>query len=377
MNILFLGPYRQVDGWGNASRNLATSLTHSKHNVTIQPLHFVPNWQVGPLGEELDRLENNRFDKYDVVIQYALPHYLTKIPNVINIGVFLLEVNNINNSLWTYYINQMDAAWVVNDKDINTLKNSKVTIPCENIPIPIDTEKYSNISVKKYQFPPNVCDNNTFILYYIGSNEERKNLRDIITTYYLSFKEYDNVLLVLKTNVGQSNEISELVTDIQNRLRLYKDNKYYPHIHVINNFLSNENLALLHQTAHCYVNLSHGEACGMDIVDAIGFNSMVITPKNNGTDTYIKDKISVYTIESPVDIARPPIPMVFNGNTTWQNIDVLDACSKLKIVYNTYKYKDAAWDKTSKNNQQYLQRFSFENTAKLIDSTLEQYVNNN
>ena len=69
-NILFLGPYRQNDGWGLAARDYVRSLLTTGHNIHCQPVYMSNN--ISPAQEiESDILasENNTLQTYDIVIQ--------------------------------------------------------------------------------------------------------------------------------------------------------------------------------------------------------------------------------------------------------------------------------------------------------------------
>ena len=44
MNILFIGPYRQHDEWGQKSRSLLQALQKSDHTVTARPIFLTYNF---------------------------------------------------------------------------------------------------------------------------------------------------------------------------------------------------------------------------------------------------------------------------------------------------------------------------------------------
>jgi hypothetical protein len=66
-NVLFIGPYRQADGWGDASRSYIKAIASTNNNLTIHPNYFTNN--IIDISEEISQYEQKFFDNYDIVIQ--------------------------------------------------------------------------------------------------------------------------------------------------------------------------------------------------------------------------------------------------------------------------------------------------------------------
>ena len=69
MSVLFIGPYRQPDEWGQRSFSLLQSLKKTEVDITSRPL-FLANFPPMTIEEET---EYAKFDHYDVLIQHSLP----------------------------------------------------------------------------------------------------------------------------------------------------------------------------------------------------------------------------------------------------------------------------------------------------------------
>src|SRR4051812_22636427 len=94
-NILFISCFKQYDGWGLAAKDYARALS-TVANVTIRNI-FLSSQREGKLPIELKQLEDNRFDKYDIVIQKMLPnfyYYDGRFKQNIGMMVFETELNN-------------------------------------------------------------------------------------------------------------------------------------------------------------------------------------------------------------------------------------------------------------------------------------------
>jgi hypothetical protein len=62
------------------------------------------------IDKNIQKLENNKLSKYDIVIQNVLPMMMSKTP-LYNIGLLFVE-NQHFNSLSVYNLNLMDEIWV-------------------------------------------------------------------------------------------------------------------------------------------------------------------------------------------------------------------------------------------------------------------------
>ena len=89
MNILFIGPYRQHDEWGQKSRSLLQALQKSDHTVTARPIFLTDNFIYNDYTEKAEFVTS---EAYDVSIQFLLQPYAVYDGNVKKrIGVFNTE----------------------------------------------------------------------------------------------------------------------------------------------------------------------------------------------------------------------------------------------------------------------------------------------
>jgi glycosyltransferase involved in cell wall biosynthesis len=120
-----------------------------------------------------------------------------------------------------------------------------------------------------------VPSSNPYIFYHIGNIlDPRKQIKKIIEAFMRL--HMDNCILVLKASC----------------LQQVKWN--FPNIFVINEFMSDNQIEILHNTAHCYVSFSNSEGVGMGAVEAAVRNKPVIISEYGGATDYIK---TPYTIK--------------------------------------------------------------------------------
>ncbi len=331
LNILFIGPYRQDDGWGHGSMDMLKSLLKTSHNITSRPIYMgnahLPDDKI---PDHIKDTEKNVQVKYDVVIQQALPHIFTRLPNTCNIGMFALEPKSVRKSSWFDKINQMDKIFVWSEHEKNCLENDQITPPVFNINHPIDIDKFNT----SYEPLPSLLPNGNFRFYFIGEYIQRKNIRGLITAFHREFGVNESVELIIKTSCNPQ-QVKQDHQTLKNQLRLYKQDDMYKSVQFLTGRCTTKELYQLHNSCDCFVMPSSGEACCIPALEAMGFSNPVITNRNTGTTQYVNNKNGwlVDSHEVPLVISDPPIPEVHDGYNSWYEIDIIDLQTKMREAY--------------------------------------------
>lgn len=368
MNILFVGPYRQQDGWGLATQSYIKALGTRYNNITTRPIYFSsgdPNYQP---DEQILSYENTYYDNYDVVIQKVLPHnlFLNKKYKK-NIGLFVLETNNIGRSRCIKNINQMDEIWVPSNQEKICLQKSGVTTSIKTISQPLDTDFI--LQNKNHKIPLHSGIDRTFKFYFIGEYNERKNLLDLIAAFHLAFDVTQPVSLIIKSSVsGLSPQESHKVIekDIDNlKIKLNISTKYKKEI-IITERLSDKDLIGLHNACDCFVMPSRGEAFCRPAAEALVLGKTPIVTNNTGMTDYINND-NGFIIKShriPVVINNRPLSNdfdLYNAHEYWNQIDLYGLIHQMQEVYSMHKNnKQKLLDKQSLGSK-YIDQFSYKN----------------
>ncbi len=126
MNILFIGPYRQADGWGIAAREYLKALRTTPHTISCRPIYMGQTF-IDDIGD-LEQLEKktSRYDgSYDVVIQNCLPHLFEYHKKCgINVGLFYTESSEWINC-WPDRLDIMDRLIVPSAIDVINIRGTK------------------------------------------------------------------------------------------------------------------------------------------------------------------------------------------------------------------------------------------------------------
>ena len=208
-NILYIGPYREFTGMGNASRHYLMSLIRSGHNVCIRPIYNefnpYPETEIPP---EILELEKNYKSKYHKIIQHCYPHQLVYDSNFDqNIGILHLDTNQADRSL-VNHLCLLDNIIVGSAKNKKILQNAGVQTKIDVIPEPIDLD-----TIKNYRDNNEieVLDQN-FKFYTIGAMIDRKNLQQLLLSFLLFANYYDNADLIIKIrNIKHTHDVNSYV----------------------------------------------------------------------------------------------------------------------------------------------------------------------
>jgi glycosyltransferase involved in cell wall biosynthesis len=338
-NVLFVGPYRQNDGWGNASREYLRALRKTGCNLAARPIYLNYEQNYEELTEFED-LEEARFD-YDVIVQNCIPHQFRRYGGVKNIGLCYFETCNIAPTPWPLCINQMDEMWVCSEWEKQTLIRSGVTSDIKVVRIPVDHTKYD----KEYEeFEPLKNHKDEFKFYFLGEYIGRKDVQSLLLAYHREFRRNENVRVILKINkIGVDahtllNLVSQDLEGFKSNLKLYPSANMYNKEIVIPTYLSEDEMYGLHKSCDCFVMPSSGEAFCMPAFDAMMFGNAPIVNKNSSMIEYLSNTgFSVESHKTPAVVLDRPLPYLYTGKDEWYQVDVIDLQKKMREAYEQLK----------------------------------------
>jgi glycosyltransferase involved in cell wall biosynthesis len=371
-NVLFIGPYRQNDGWGEAAKQYIYALIRSGCNLTIRPIYM--GTSVGELPVELLEYEENKLPHYDVVIQNVLPHLLDYNSDFgKNIALIYTETGNWQNA-WPSRLNKMDSIWVPSGADARNIQSCGVMHPqvfC--MPIPVNVNKFN----KSYESTElaELKDTGNFTFYFVGEFIQRKGIEKLIQAFHIEFEHDEPVSLLIKTNKSGAdpNALATVLNNQSNKikaiLRLYnpKNLDKYKKEMFITNRLSDNDILALHQYCDCLVMPSSGESWSMPVADALGFGNTPIVVEKTGPCEMVNPD-NGYWIPSKdeyVFVLDPPLPDMYTGRETWRSFTIYDLCKTMRRAYeerNNPTLRD--------QGKEDIYEFSYDKVAKLMAETL-------
>lgn len=349
-NILYIGPYRQKDGWGEAAKSYILSLKQTNNKLHCQPVYMSNNID-SDIDSEIKYLENNNLSHYDIVIQNVLPMMMSKT-NLYNIGLLFVENQNFN-STSIHNLNLMDEIWVSSSLEKNSLIDGGVTTQIKVIGHAIKVNKNN-----KNIFTEELKDHYKF--YFIGEYIQRKNIKDLIIAFHLEFDITEKVSLALKLSGCSEEQIRKDINSIKAKLRT---KKYFHNELLITNNLTEYQINSLHNSCDCFVVTSYGEAFCRPAAEALCNGNYLISSSNIGVLDYAEDEdISVVECyPSPVILDNPEIMAqldIYNGNEIWYIPNIPDLRKKMRSAFENRK--------SNHNENIYMKKFSYQNVGQKI-----------
>lgn len=370
MNGLFIGPYRQNDGWGHSAVDYLKSINTQIKNMSARPIYYVDN-HVKQINDTTKTCENKTFDSYDIVFQQCLPHSLTIDKRIKkNIGITMLETNNLSKSMCVMNMNGMDEICVPSRQEAKTLKQSGVTTNIKVISQPIDIEFYNKHRDKKIQLGSTT--DKTFKFYTIAEFVDRKNLYDLVAAFRLAFSNVDNVSLIIKTNTDgiakdTSAEITEKFRKFKATMGTHKQNKQEI---VITQRLSDIDLVGLHNACDCFVMPSYGESFCRPAAEALILGKTPIVTDNTGMTDFINNDngFIIRSKKTPV-IAQRVLSNdfdIYNAYEHWYKPDIYHLVECMQKIYSIYKKDKSGYKKKQQIGIDSIEQFSYNNIGKKI-----------
>ena len=296
-NILYLGNYKDNNGFGQSCRRyLDWLISHKKFNVAARPLYVTNSSVAPPIKDDVySEFENLSNKNYDTIIQNTYPEYIEYHKEFgKNIAIVEIETNNIKHSGWIDKLNMMDEIWVGSLFSAQSLINGGVFKTIKIVPEPYDISKYNQDYDCFFSYD---TSNKPFIFYTMGQYTEKKNIKNIILAYLLEFKKKDNVRLFIKTcdhrqkNEDLENLIKFDMRQIKNMLRKNEDD--YPDVDVLCGYLADKDVVRLHRSCDCYVNSVRGDGFGSSAIESAICGKSIINTKNIGSSTYFNSTNSL------------------------------------------------------------------------------------
>lgn len=372
-NVLLIGPYRQNCSWGKACKSYIRAIHRAGINLTLRPIYMGTS-----IDNNIDpfflKLEKQKFDKYDAIIQNVLPHLLDYNSRFgKNIALFYTETGYWTNT-WPRKINRMDEIWTPSFADVRNIRTSGIEkVPIKTIPIPLDCDKF----FQNYDCIENI-PRDTFKFYFVGEVIERKNIDVLIRAFHTEFERGEPVDLVLKVNKQGldynelSNFMSNIVNSIKKELRIYGNIRDYKQEIVIPDYLPEEVLLRLHYSCDCFVMPSSGESWCMPVADALGLGKPCIVTKNIGPEDMIPteyyDNLTIDSHQEAVITDSSPLEDLYTGSERWYKPSQINLQQKMRNIfnmYNTQEYKQMS-DVCAENILQYSEKA----VSKLIGETI-------
>ena len=214
------GPLGESSGYGNAVKNFARAFSISD---------IPTKYQFGSKAEKRYEDFLSSLDRYDgsTNIDFYLhgPSWSKHRSQAYKIGYFYWEADKLPIS-WERMINQVDELWVPCELVEQACRRARFRGPIKIVPTPINGWDHDNRIYIPSDFSEKYeVSSDVFMFYSIFQWHERKGFKELLTAYYKTFTEDDDVILVIKTNplkIGKytREKIKSDIVNIKRKLNL-------------------------------------------------------------------------------------------------------------------------------------------------------------
>lgn len=245
-----------------------------------------------------------------VFISFVQPDFYDGIPEQYRVGYTPWESSEIPD-YWPSRMREMDEIWTTCNyiKDIYESYNVNETIKV--IPHGIDPE------IWKIE---NRYLTDKFIFFHVGGPTDRKGGQRVVDAFLSLFGDNEDVFLLMKSNGPSEARYYDKKLGFGGAYR-------HPRIHVIESYISTEDLVKLYNRSHCLVYPTNGE--GFGLIPFQGIASGLPTICTNATGCADFASMSV-----PLDSKPTAGQGIHLGD--WVEPDFHDLCEKMLYVYNNF-----------------------------------------
>lgn len=342
--VIWRGRASHAGGWGTACREYVLALDKQGVDVKIDnPGTYLPEPDRNR-RKKLRYLINKPYtlDKPKVLVYHYHPYHIDLKNERKRFDHIILntawETTKIPGN-WFPTINQFDAVFVPSKHNMESLKNSGVTVPIFLVPHGADTRSYN----PKNEKMPLTGTAGKFIFISVFDFQHRKNPEGLLRAYWEEFKPHENVMLVIKTywsgNKKLAGLIEVLITKYKKRLGI-ADKNTAPLV-LITSTIGKKELAGLYTLGNVFALPTRGEGVGLPFIEALSSGIPVIATGWGGQMDFLNECNSFlvdYKLERPAAsmknaISRKFLHLFAEKGQLWAEPNIINLRRQMRFAY--------------------------------------------
>lgn len=392
MLIVFRGPANSSSGYGAHCRMILRIMydifPSNKHTVVLQatPWGNTPFiLREYPEKHIIDEYLSNfskvdlKKDKPDLSVQLILPNEWDSELAKKNIGITAAVETDRLNPKWVDCCNDMDLVLVPSTHIKKSFENSGILeTPLKVLHETYDERIYNDELSYNLDLPEIDTDFNfLFVGQFAGKNEQqdRKNVMRMMKIFIDTFKDREDVGLIMKINAGGHSKIDrEICKDrISNFVKANREGKY-PKIYIIHGPMDNDEIAQLyiHPKVKCFLLMTRAEGFGIPVLEAAVSGLPVAATNWSGHLDILNVCEKSFT---PLDYFMSPLKFadgnIFIENAYWAEIDQENAERRLKKLVDSYNWAEQGANRLKPIVRE---KFSHETIKKRFYDLLKEHV---
>jgi glycosyltransferase involved in cell wall biosynthesis len=208
-------------------------------------------------------------------IAYSQADAFPRIEGKRRVGWTMLEVTGLPAD-WAAGCNTMDEVWVPAPFNVETFRNSGVTVPIQVMPLGVDVDYY-HPGIRSFR------PSSSFTFLSIFEWGERKAPEVLLRAYAEEFKPSDDVLLLVSVfNKDPTINVEEEIAKLQLPPSA-------PMAVLINPEFADYQMGALYRSADCFVLPTRGEGFGMPVLEAMACGLPTIATNWSGPASFLNE----------------------------------------------------------------------------------------
>ena len=374
-------PIDTYSGYGARSRDFVKGLIKAKGSEWDIKI-LSQRWGSLPFGYLNDHNESDLASRMitqmtarpDIWMQITIPNEFQKVGEHYNIGITAGVESTLCDDKWIEGINRMDEVLVSSQhsKDVFSKHPTvKVTTPIKVLFEGLDVEKYFKDAT------PNVLDLSTieesFAFLYVGHWIERKNVSNLVYTFFRAFSNTKNPpALILKTqqqshSIADRTRIDRAIRDIRNG---FPPDFTLPKVYVLQGDLSDTEINELynHKKVKAMVNLTRGEGFGRPLLEFSAVGKPIISTLWSGQKDFLNRNFIVPVPGNEMEIPKSATNSWIVDGGKWYEANLDIAGQKMLEVWKNY----SKFTTKAKQQQKYAtSKFTIEKMDEMIAEYME------
>ena len=298
--VLLKGPLLTQSGYGHHARTVLRALRTREDlfEIYLQPLPWGKTSWLWENTEEREWIDKNiqmsinyiqSGGSFDLSLQVTIPNEWEKLAPV-NIGITAgIETTKVAPQ-WIEKSYLMDKIITISQHSKDTFQNTKYKAqnPETNEIVEVScTTPIEYVSYPVRYFEPKDIDlglSTDFNFLSVVQISPRKNLDQLIKAYVETFKDNENVGLILKTNLAKNSHIDRVRTAQALSQAAARMGERKCKIYLLHGHMSDEEMSGLynHPKVKALVSTTHGEGFGLPLFEAAYYGKPVIATDWSG-----------------------------------------------------------------------------------------------
>ena len=351
-NVLMIGQFTDISGYGNASRCYVRNLVelHSEKKINLKLLNFSFEKEIKISNEDFQlvktfsltddlNIKRGQYNEKDInkikkftEQKYEVIFFLLNDWMSVEAGINLKKICTQSQAVYRCVVwetNSIPDIWrdVYKSVPIKTMicacdwnkQTFSEIAPCEVVPYSVDFEEQYD---KQYHDKLKNIIQDKFVVSTVFQRSLRKGIEKTLLAFYLAFYDNPNAILIMKTyknkTMGAPNETNFLSSEVRKIISKikHKGKNIEPKCKtiILNDILSKKQINSIYKLSDVYLSCSRGEGFGLPLAEAINFEVPVLAPDIGGHLDFI-DPSNNFLIKSSME------PVLEFQNSYWSSID--------------------------------------------------------